>query len=60
MFKTHNDNNKLKLCARTNVLASNDVRQQNILVLYNRHHKQSQHVSPIDVVDQSLQGLFIP
>jgi len=38
----------------------NDVRPQNILVLYNRHDKQSQHISPTDVVDQSLQGLFIP
>jgi len=41
-------------------LRCNGVRQQNILVLYNQHNKQSQHVSHTDVVDQSLQGLFIP
>jgi len=39
------------------------VRQQNILVICNRHHKhhkQSQHVRHTDVVDRSLQGqLFL-
>jgi len=32
-------------------LMCNGVLQQNILVLYNRHHKQSQHVSHTDVVE---------
>jgi len=41
-------------------LMCNSVCQQNILVLYNQHHKQSKHVSHTDDVDQSLQGPFIP